>query len=521
MIENTKSSELRGHDAGCENTQRNPADPAQHARFEAVGEWGVPLALIGFCIAALLITYWQTAHSMFAIWHRSDTFAHGILIAPLSVHLIWKRRRSVALLVPAPQFLPLSLLAGVAFVWLVSNIAGILVLEQYSFVAMAPLLVWSVLGSEVVRVLAFPLFFLLFAVPAGEILTPPLMELTADFTVSMLSASGIPVYREGLFFSIPSGNWSVVEACSGLRYLIASVTLGCLFANLTYRSWKKRAIFIAACAIVPIAANCLRAYLIVMLGHLSDMQLATGVDHVVYGWLFFAVMIAVMLWVGSRFRDRDDGLQPLRASATQRRPLRRMFGAALAALAVASAAPAYAAYSRDAGGDETIMLTAPEPRNGWEKVPGPAAEFTPHYRNSRASVRQYYRKASDGVGLFIAYYRNQRERGEMISSQNAVVTSGEGAWREIAKARVDEFPALATELRGVDTQLVVWHWYWVDDTYTANPYWAKVLQLRSQLFRASDEAAAIFVFASAEPGVLRDFVRSVDVRGVLENAYKN
>jgi exosortase len=53
---------------------------------------------------------------------------------------------------------------------------------------------------------------------------------------SRLALSGIPVHAEGLRFVIPTGSWSVVEACSGVRYLIASVTVGTLFAYLTYRS---------------------------------------------------------------------------------------------------------------------------------------------------------------------------------------------------------------------------------------------------------------------------------------------
>jgi exosortase len=86
------------------------------------------------------------------------------------------------------------------------------------------------------------------------------MEHTADFTLAALRLTGIPVYREGQFFSIPSGNWSVV--CSGLRYLIASVTVGVLYAHLTYRSALRRALFIAASIVVPIVANWLRAYMI-------------------------------------------------------------------------------------------------------------------------------------------------------------------------------------------------------------------------------------------------------------------
>ena len=121
-----------------------------------------------------------------------------------------------------------------------------------SLIAMLIAAVWTLLGAAFVRAAFFPLMFLFFAVPMGEFLIQPLMGVTADFTVSMLQATGIPVYREGTFFSIPSGDWSVVEGCSGLRYLIASVTLGVLYAYLTYRSWKRRLLFSVAAMIVPV-----------------------------------------------------------------------------------------------------------------------------------------------------------------------------------------------------------------------------------------------------------------------------
>src|SRR4029453_4693921 len=126
-----------------------------------------------------------------------------------------------------------------------------------------------------------------------------------DFTVTALRLSGIPVYREGTFFTIPSGNWSVVEGCSGLRYLIASITVGTLYAYLTYQKLWKRGLFFAFSVIVPIISNGMRAYMIVMIAHLSDMKLALGVDHLIYGWGVFGGVILLLFWAGSFWRDDD------------------------------------------------------------------------------------------------------------------------------------------------------------------------------------------------------------------------
>ncbi|MBK7646006.1 MAG: exosortase [Betaproteobacteria bacterium] len=149
-------------------------------------------------------------------------------------------------------------------------------LTQFSVIAIAILTICSLVGLVIGKEMAFPFVFLFFAVPIGDFLLPQLMEWTADFTVHALRLTGIPVFREGQNFVIPSGNWSVVEACSGIRYLIASLTVGTLYAYLTYTSLKRRLTFIIVALLVPIAANWLRAYLIVLLGHISGNKLATG-----------------------------------------------------------------------------------------------------------------------------------------------------------------------------------------------------------------------------------------------------
>ena len=117
------------------------------------------------------------------------------------------------------------------------------------------------LGLRWAKILAFPFAILFFAVPFGEVLVPMLMQWTADFTVVALKVSGVPVFREGQNFVIPSGSWSVVEACSGVRYFLASLFVGALYAWQMYRSPLRRALFLLASIVVPIVANWVRAYL--------------------------------------------------------------------------------------------------------------------------------------------------------------------------------------------------------------------------------------------------------------------
>jgi len=278
-----------------------------NVRLDSIGRLATPpagtggasqgLAALLLVLAAVVLLYHATFWSMLELWSRSQTFAHGFLIVPISAWLAWRRRTQLAALAPRPSPAGMLLLALLGLAWLLADAANVQVVEQYAATAMLPACVLAILGWQAVRLLAFPLAYLFLAVPFGEVFLEPLIDFTAAFTVTALQWTGVPVFRDGNNFSLPSGNWSVVEACSGLRYLIAALALGALFAHLHFHSTRQRLAILAAALLVPIVANGVRAYLIVMLGHLSNMRLAVGVDHLVYGWLFFGVVALLLFWI--------------------------------------------------------------------------------------------------------------------------------------------------------------------------------------------------------------------------------
>ena len=452
-------------------------------------------------VVAILALYWPTVASTVAIWSRSETFAHGFLIFPISAWLIWRRRKILATLPPVADWRGLVLLALLGLAWLAAEVARVLVVQQLAVVAMIPALVFTLLGGQVTRAMAFPLAFLLLAVPMGEFLIPPLMNFTADFTVAALRLTGIPVYREGTFFSIPSGNWSVVEGCSGLRYLIASFTLGTLYGYLTYRSLKKRLLFAAASIVVPIIANGLRAYMIVMIAHLSDMKLALGVDHYIYGWVFFGLVMLLLFWIGAFFRE-DEERAPATLSTDQTAPAapRGAVSFLVAGLAVTGIWPAYAAYLETLAPHAFVVnLVPPAGRNGWQQDVA-FTDWQPEYKGMDTQLAAAYRKDGRSVGVFIAYYRYQRQDAELINSQNVMVRQKHPVWRNVGEKTREVAVAgqrvkvQETRLSSSPQRLLVWHWNWLNGPLTINPYWAKFYEARGRLRGHWHDAAAVIVY---------------------------
>ncbi len=266
--------------------------------------WSVSAKVFVALVLVLVVAYHQTIIATAMIWwDASDTYIHGMFVVPAVAWMIWSQRSEFLKFAPSTSYLGVSGVAIFGLLWIFASIAGIAVGQQLSFFAMLPMLVLAVFGCKVTRTVWYPLLYLLFAVPMGEFLIPSLMQFTAWFAVKGLQLTGIPVYWEGLMFEIPSGNFEVVKACSGIRYLIASIALGYFYAFLTYRSTKRRLLFIALSIVFPILANGLRAYGIVIIAHLSAMEYATGFDHIIYGWVWFGVVMLVMFWIGSFWRE--------------------------------------------------------------------------------------------------------------------------------------------------------------------------------------------------------------------------
>ncbi|HEY6043571.1 MAG TPA: exosortase A [Nitrosospira sp.] len=524
---------------------RDPAITLDQQNFK------IAIVVTLVAIIAILAGYRETAWSMVSIWERSDTFAHGFLIFPFSAYLIWTQRRRLTALSLQPNPLALVALAAIGFSWLLAILASVQVFEQVFLVTMIPAAVWAILGNRMAWALAFPLAYLLLAVPFGEALIPPLIDFTADFTVAALQLTGIPVYREGSFFTIPSGNWSVVEACSGLRYLIASFTLGTLYAYLTYLSLKRRLIFIALSVIVPIIANGLRAYLIVMTGHLSDMSLAVGIDHLIYGWMFFGLVMLLLFWIGSFWREDEPkhaeskaGSQPESRFTQIGVPLRKVICTAAAVLAVAFIWPSYASYLENmhSRADTSPKLEIAGLSDKWEINSGGISDWRPKYVGATAQLLQHYKdskRPGRAVDLYISYYRNQQQGSELINSQNVLVAESElenepksePRWRNV---RHDTFPvSFGPEqqtvnqnlIRSSSTKLLVWRWYWLGEEITASPYMAKLILARNKLLRKGDDGAEIIIAAPYDEAsdeaapVLQSFV--TDMMPMIASSLRN
>ena len=505
--------------------------------------WRIALPVYIVLLACVVGLYFDTARSIVALWIRSETFTHGFLVPPIVLWLVWRQRQTIVQIAPKPSVWAWPLIAGAAFAWLLGDLVAVNALRQLAFVSLIILLVPAVFGWTVTRSIAFPLVFLFFAVPFGEFAMPQLMEWTADFTVLALRLTGIPVFREGLQFVIPSGNWSVVEACSGVRYLIASVTVGTLFAYLNYQSTSRRVLFIVVSLLVPIVANWMRAYLIVLLGHLSGNKLAAGVDHLIYGWVFFGVVIMLMFMAGAHWSEPEPepaSSTPLPAGGGETMPI--MFACVtMVAMTVLLATPVVVRQTLKGSNHAlaTPKLTAPDTMGpGWSSTSLPSIRWQPAFSNPSTQLQASYTNGDQVVGLYLGYYKGQSDDSKLVSSENVLVKSKDPLWAQVSRGTRtldmdgQSLVMRTAELRGTpvgneakENRLVVWQIYWVNGTLTASDALAKVYAAGYSLTGRGDDSAVIVVYApKGEAGqgerAVEDFVRSnlPHIRKLLETA---
>lgn len=318
---------------------------------------------IGVGLVVLALVFLPECRAAIKVWSESTAYGHCYLVAPIAGYLAWDRRGSVRGMLPqaAPGLallgLPLPLL------WFASERLGIMEFRQFAVLGFVELLFLVVLGWKLFRAMMAPLSYLVFLVPFGAFLTPVLQAFTAWFIDVGLTVVGIPHFVSDMLVEISAGNFFVAEACAGLRFLIASLAFGVFYALLNYRSPRRRAVFIVASVAVPIVANGLRALGIVVLGHILGSAEAAAADHVIYGWVFFSIVMLLLVVAGLPMREDPWPARTSGADGASGRPTPLPW-AALAVLALAAIGPAAARGFNGASGPLAFVglpvIVAPE-----------------------------------------------------------------------------------------------------------------------------------------------------------------
>jgi exosortase A len=449
--------------------------------------WARHGAALGVLLALTLVVFQDAVSAAAKVWWVSPTYSHCFLIVPIVLWLVWENRPALAATAPAlfPPILLLTPLLGL--LWWMGQLAAINEVQQYAIVGMIQVLIVALLGLNVARLIWFPILYLLFLVPTGEYLIGPMQRFATHFVDVSLNLLNIPHYTEGTTFELTNGRFEIAEACAGLRFLIATVTLGVLFSYMMFRKIHKAALFLVASVAVPLIGNGLRCVGIIVLAHFTNNQYGAGADHIVYGWGFNVAILLVLGLLGSLFRD-DMGKRPEIRTELPVPPQKLMATGVLAA-SLLGAGPALAFWHDNFfSGSDLTAISSPFALSGWQQVPASGTwrpDFSGFDAQAQAAVISMDGSDILATDLFLGYYARPRPGHSMTAHVNRF-------W-DPEKWTLSDNSTVTTNLAGKQVAFqewivtstvekrMIWSTYWVDGQFTTSLLRVKLRQAGAAL----------------------------------------
>jgi EpsI family protein len=336
-----------------------------------------------------------------------------------------------------------------------------------------------------------------------------MQDFATRFTDIGLTLLGVPHYTEGTLIELTTGRFEIAEACAGLRFMIATVTLGVLFAHLSYQKWYKISLFLVACIAVPLIGNGLRCIAIIMLAYYTNNEVAVGADHLVYGWVFNVAILLVLFFLGNRFRDLPSPSKTF--ENRELRPFSRLAVLVVAALTAVAIylGPAYANW-RDA-----LPVTINEGaltdlfQSRWLPAAEQTQKWKPIYPTSDQEILARLIPTSENpapVDLAIEYYGRMREGQSLIATTNRFWDPD--VWRLFETRRMSAPIGAKTiqvserVLWSTSERRLLWSVYWMDGIFTTSATRIKLLQLKTAF--VGNPAGALVALSTPIDGPVED-----------------
>ncbi|MEP7154351.1 MAG: exosortase A [Betaproteobacteria bacterium] len=477
-------------------------------------------------LATIVAVFWPTFRDLLTLGSSSEQHTHRILVLPIFIAMVWARRVELSLIPPRVCWWAMAGLVLCDLLWLAGDLTFTRLFTEVAVITMFPFVILGIFGIRWLWTLVFPMAFLLFIVPVRGPLVALQVDLTARFTYAGLLATGIPVHREGPYFELPTGKWSIAAACSGIEYLSACMILATMYAWSMYSSWRKRALFIMGAMAVGVTGNWLRAYLTIVIAHVSDNRYLRD-SHGPFGWMLFALLLFAYCLAGWYFRDQEMPAEisgepstdpSIRSAATS---YARTFLAAVVALSMLCAAPVASSLIANVRPSQAIEISQISTAAGWVPVAVPFTDWTPFLVNPVMQRVQTFEKNARRVSVFIGVFAGQTWTSKLVTSVNDFVDDRSERWTVVERKTSSTlladktFEAKTAAILGDNTRITAWQWYWIDGTVTANDLNAKLVQLKTRLSGKPDTAAwvSVYTHANVRPEeaatVLGEFMRDM------------
>jgi EpsI family protein len=438
-------------------------------------------------------------------------YQYGWLVYPVSVYVLIQKRHALALTQWSTSVRGVLSVFLLTLVWTAAYIVGVQVVEFVSASLLIIALFWTIAGTNAMRTAAFPLLLFVVAVPMGEFLVRPLMQITANISSALLALSGFPVMRDGQFFHLPGGSFEVADVCSGFKYLLAGALLALVFSYVTYASNVKRLFFVIFVSVTVVIANGVRAFIVMSVESATDMKVFGGYDHVIFGMVMFAAAFVVLIWIGYRYADPVTEDDPPIAIRREELHGTVSTGVVVLGLALVLAGPAFAKAIRDQPGVSIADLPFPELHSCIQPNQAIVEEF-PTFLGADYEKRARYACGDFRTSLYVASYSEQEQGKELVSWANRVWPRDWSRYVEqtrvslqLADGHVDVQQIAVSHPRG---SRLIWFWYQVGPSVSGNETHVKFLEALQLLTFDPVESSVVVIAVAGDSQSEMDTLRN-------------
>ena len=450
------------------------------------------VAALAALVAGLGFLYHDVVVKLVHDWATDDNYSHGFIIVPIALYLAWERRDQLAATVRRPSILGIFVVLGSLVMLAVGTLGAELFLTRIALLATLGGILLFTCGWQYLRILAFPLAFLLLMIPIPAIIFNeiafPLQLMAARLGTASLTELNVPVLREGNLIMLASTTLEVTEACSGIRSLISLLTLGIVFGYFTDPRASVRTAIALATIPVAIVANGSRILGTGLAVQFYGPKAAEDFFHMFSGWLLFIVAFLMIfllqrlvVWIAPSPRHQDGNPHPGPSSVSH--PVENSIFARVmivTACLVVGAVFLGVVSRTEALPIRDSLSSLPMRIGSWEGQP------TLQFSSKILAVlgvdeyvsRFYLRPDRRRVHLYVAYYQSQRQGKTIHSPKNCLPGAG---WVPVEPGHIS-IPVGAGDpievnryviQKGTKKQVVL-YWYHSRGRVVASEYWAKI-----------------------------------------------
>ena len=475
---------------------------------------------------------------LFSYWIGSEDYSHGMFVPAISLFLIWQARHRIAVAGIEHSWWGLAVISAGLFLYGIGELATLYVLQHVSLWMVIVGLVIALIGVRGARAIAFPLAYLLTSIPLPVFLyaslSSQLQLWSSALGVGCLQLVGVTAFRDGNVIDLGPVQLQVVEACSGIRYLLPLTSLALLCAYLFKDRMWKRVVVVLSSIPISILVNGFRIGMIGVLIEWYGQGAGEGFYHLFEGWVLFMASLGLLILemlvlarIGMRedrssflarftWADQSAGsiptvtLQPPNCYGRFQNPA---YLCSLVLLVPMAFASMLMVEREEVPPPRSMFIDFPMKLDGWL---GTSLSLEKQYidalRFDDYVLADYRFGDGQPVNLYAAYYQSQRKGQSAHSPQSCLPGDG---W-EISSINSMDLPANSGMVRSLhvnraliqkDSQKqIVLYWFKQRDRILSNEYLVKLFLFWDALLRRRTDGALVRIASLVGPGETEDIV---------------